>query len=272
MSFKDKVELAKIFTRSSKFAIVAASALSALGGAAVTAAVSMKYFEKKYRELAEEEIENTKHFYAIRHKEKEFSDPVDLVRAYEDDAEETEAGTVDESRTQSEMLKEAAHILTEQSYTTYNNPPQSEEEKVDVQASIRRNIFDNKAPTYSTVFDLDDELDKKNDGKPYIIEIEEYMSGDSGCSQICMTYYEEDDVLVDELDHVIEDYERTIGDDNLKFGRGSKDNNVVYIRNDDREEEYEIVRNKRSFATEVGGAELQHSYEPKVRKFLKNEY
>lgn len=269
MTFKDKVSLVKRFAKSQKLIVVAASALSALGGAAASAAVSMKYFEKKYREIADEEIEQTKNFYAIRNKDGEYSDPVELAKQYKEAAEEP---SNDELNSQSEMLRGAVEILENQSYKNYSQPQQSEKETVEVQASIRRNIFDNRAPTYSTVFDLDDELDKKREGKPYIIEIEEFMAADNDYSQICHTYYEEDDVLVDEMDHVIEDYEQKLGDDNLKFGRGSKDNNVVYIRNDDLEEEYEVVRNKGSFATEVGGAELQHSYEPRIRKFRKNEY
>lgn len=91
--------------------------------------------------------------------------------------------------------------------------------------------------------------------RPYIIhedergEMEDYQD-------LTITYYEADDVLCNERDEIIdaEDRERLVGEASLsRFGHGSSDPAIVYVRNDELELIYEIVRSPNSFAEEVHG-------------------
>lgn len=95
--------------------------------------------------------------------------------------------------------------------------------------------------------------------KPYVIHRDEKDENES-YDTVTYTYYEEDDVLCNERDEVIgkEDRNLLIGESNLgKFGHGSGDPSIVYIRNDKLEMQMEIVRSPNSFAEEVHG--FQHS-------------
>jgi hypothetical protein len=90
--------------------------------------------------------------------------------------------------------------------------------------------------------------------KPYIISLEEFMEERTDLDKLTLTYYEGDDVLCDERDVAILDYEKSIGDEALsKFGHLSKDPNVVYVRNEKSEADYEIVKDQRSFSEAVLG-------------------
>lgn len=100
---------------------------------------------------------------------------------------------------------------------------------------------------------------------PYVIHKEEFFGDDSYESSLTFTYFEGDDVLVDESDEVITKKDEVVGMDNLtKFGHGSEDPNVVYIRNDRLQQDMEILLHKSHYAKEVLGLEeepedLRHS-------------
>jgi hypothetical protein len=100
---------------------------------------------------------------------------------------------------------------------------------------------------------------------PYVIHKEEFFADDSYDHSVTWTYFEGDDVLVDESDEVITKKDEVVGLDNLtKFGHGSEDPNVVYIRNDRLQQDMEILLHKSHYAKEVLGLEeeptdLKHS-------------
>lgn len=98
---------------------------------------------------------------------------------------------------------------------------------------------------------------------PYIIHKEEFDATPDGYDQYTLTYFEGDDVLSDERDKVIEDQDNTVGLENLnRFGQGSGDPNIVYVRNEKLKVDIEVVHSDGKFAQEVHGFEdsdLQHS-------------
>lgn len=109
------------------------------------------------------------------------------------------------------------------------------------------------------------ELAKRSPVRPYVIHYDEreerpYEEG-------TLTYYDADDVLCDEHDEVIgkDDRDQIIGEANLnKFGHGSNDASIVYIRNDRLETQYEVVRSPNSYAEEVHG--FEHADTKRYRK------
>lgn len=99
---------------------------------------------------------------------------------------------------------------------------------------------------------------------PYTISFEEFNENAPGHEQVTMTYYAMDDTLADSQDKPVDNTDYVVGDDNLnRFGHGSGDPNVVYVRNEKIDMDFEIVRSNGSYQKEVIGSDpeptLQHS-------------
>ena len=79
---------------------------------------------------------------------------------------------------------------------------------------------------------------------PYVITPEEF--DEEGYETISLTYYA-DGVLTDEQDFPIEDVEDTVGNDALNsFGEYEDDS--VYVRDDDKGIDYEILLDVRKYS------------------------
>jgi hypothetical protein len=243
-------------TRSTKFRILAAAVTSLVGGAAGGYVIATKKLEGKYAAISEDEINEARHYYrelySTLQKPASPQELVTQIRAEEAlqtykghpvlHGLEDVLGTV-ESVEQTDEGVEISGTLTEEG------------------AEVVRNIFDdadNDLP--------EDEMPDADPENPYIITADEYMEGELGYEQTTLSYFKGDDVLVDTREVPIEDTDATVGDDNLtKFGLGSRDKNVLYVRNQRIETDFEIVQSAGEYAEEVLG--LQHSDEPRVRRF-----
>ena len=96
--------------------------------------------------------------------------------------------------------------------------------------------------------------EERNPDEPYIISVDEYMNDREEYDKNTVTYFEEDDVLVDEREQVIPDVDSTVGNDSLtKFGHKSNDTKVVYVRNERIESDFEILLDTRSYSETVLG-------------------
>ena len=85
--------------------------------------------------------------------------------------------------------------------------------------------------------------------KPYVIKPEEF--GDIlEYESISLTYYA-DGVLTDEYDEVIDDVDETVGEESLAtFGK--YEDSAVFVRNDARKTDYEILLDLRNYSDVVG--------------------
>lgn len=96
----------------------------------------------------------------------------------------------------------------------------------------------------------DSNTNKKEDPnvkKPYVISPDEYGEEDYAVVSLC---YYADGVLADDWDKVIEDVENTVGEDFANhFGEYEDDS--VFVRNDELETDYEILRDTRNFSDVV---------------------
>lgn len=142
----------------------------------------------------------------------------------------------------------------------YKPPPVPEPDKPLATEVVESNIFEGQT---ETVWNYDKEVASRNPAQPYVLHREEFQTGDAGHDQSTLTYFAGDDVLCDERDTPVDNRDAMVGDENLeKFGHGSEDPNVVYIRNEPLGIDFEIVRSAGKFAQEVHGFsedELQHS-------------
>lgn len=96
------------------------------------------------------------------------------------------------------------------------------------------------------------EQSRRSAENPYIIHQDEYALSETGYQRVTFTYYE-DDILVDEDEEPISDINDVVGLHNLRFGHGSEDEDVVFIRNDKRRLEIEIMRSREKYSESVLG-------------------
>lgn len=99
-------------------------------------------------------------------------------------------------------------------------------------------------------YEVETEVRKNIDG-PYVIHAEEYEDNEGGFPQEVLTWYEGDRILATEAGEPIHNDQEVVGD--LRFGHGSGDPNVCYVRNPDRCMEYEVLRHSGFYAVEVMG-------------------
>lgn len=121
--------------------------------------------------------------------------------------------------------------------------------------AVVQNIFREHSETATPEWDRHKELRRRSPDTPYVVHYDERHEME-GYSDISLTYYEQDDVLCNERDEVVDPAERDrlVGEANLeRFGHGSNDPNIVFVRNDSLEILYEIVKSPNSFAEEVHG-------------------
>lgn len=133
--------------------------------------------------------------------------------------------------------------------------------------SVRVNVFETVTET-EVEWDYAVEHKRRkllDDGVPYIIHFDEFNENEPAHEQYSYTYYEIDDILADSHDTTIEDMDATIGLGNLgHWGHGSHDPNIVHIRNDELKIDYEVVRDRGSYAEETG-KNIRHSYNRRRR-------
>lgn len=125
-------------------------------------------------------------------------------------------------------------------------------------------LIEVQMPTPTSVFsdsesdddwDYNEEIANRSQDVPYVIHHNEFDDDDQGYSRSTLTYYEGDDILTDEHDVPVHNHLRIVG--LLRFGHGSDDPNVVYIRNDRLAAEYEILRDSGYYQVEILGEEIE---------------
>lgn len=102
--------------------------------------------------------------------------------------------------------------------------------------------------------------------EPYVITLEAFVANPNEHDQQSITYFEGDDVLIDERNVPIEDIDSYIGLAALdRFGYGSKNPDVVYVRNERISMDLEVTRQSGSYERMFVG-EIRHS-DRRIRKF-----
>lgn len=113
------------------------------------------------------------------------------------------------------------------------------------------NIFDSPMGEW----DYDLEIAKRGPRDPYVIHADEFHSEESGFRQAQLTYYAGDDVMTDEDDQPVFNFEEITGP--LMWGHGSNSTDLFYCRNPRLESEYEISRSYESYAHAILGIEAE---------------
>lgn len=109
---------------------------------------------------------------------------------------------------------------------------------------------------------------RRNDSDdPYVISVDEFMEESPEYDKVTLTYFDGDDTLISESEAVVPDVLRILGNDALtNFGVGSKDRNIVYVRNDRQESDYEVILDERTYVEVVLGEKPQKNGPMKMRE------
>ena len=137
-------------------------------------------------------------------------------------------------------------ILMEATTGTILYEKDADKEKPDLKEYARR--LEKEGYTRYSDFGSDEEEKPVSEAGPYVIPPEQFGDNEEH-EQISLTYYA-DGVLADENDEVIEDVEDAVGIDSLNhFGEYEDDS--VFVRNDARKCDYEILLDQRTYSEVV---------------------
>jgi hypothetical protein len=96
-------------------------------------------------------------------------------------------------------------------------------------------------------WDFAAELASRVPGEPYVIHQDEFNNDENGYEKVVYTYYAEDDVMTDETERPLPHGDLIVGQNNLRWGHGSDDIDVVFVRNDEYKRDMEICRVSESY-------------------------
>jgi hypothetical protein len=139
------------------------------------------------------------------------------------------------------------------------------EEVVKEEVRIQRtDVVHSSVFAHDDDWDYEQELAKRDPEQPYILHKDEFFEGEKGFPQITLTYYQGDDILVDDHENIVPNAKTVVGE--MKFGHGSGDRNVVYVRNEVLGAEYEVLLSQGEYTIEVLGLEAEAQYEKRDGK------
>lgn len=160
--------------------------------------------------------------------------------------------------------------FTKEGLDYYAQKREEEEER----KRTRVNIWDSDESKIAGETAAEEVLDKT---KPYVISSSDFQIDNPEWEKSSITYFDGDDTLADERDQMIPNIDNLVGGANMiRFGDRSDDPNVVYIRNEVLETDFEIFRDLRSFTEVILGlqdpdAEENRSKKRKVPKMRDDE-
>lgn len=250
------VEVVEV-VRNNPVALAAVGVLGLAAGAAAGYFVARNRLRDYYADLASGEIAEAREFYAGFNKvtvdgepltpqdvlEKSDPEAAAALRGYQgqdlDEEDEAQIRKIEKGRVVSVSLEEEAD--PERGVHPIERVERGEERE-----EKSRNLF------VDPTFDIAEEMKHRTATTPYVISHDEYFAAEREYDTIQLTYYEKDDTLVGEDDRAIDDL-RIINEDNLaRFGHGSRDKNIVYIRNERLETDYEVTLSDQSYLEALG--------------------
>lgn len=193
-------------------------------GAAAGSLATWKLIEKKYKDIAQEEIDSVKDTFS-KMKKNEYPDKLEDYPNFEEFDDSDDSDDVEEEpkpeqkidRNNKPDIVEYAKILSETGYTNYAERQDKKEKKG---------------------------VEPVEDERPYVISPDEFGEKD-GYENVTLTYYA-DGVLTDYFDNVISNVDEVVGLDSLDHF-GEYEDDVVFVRNEKMETDYEILRDLRDF-------------------------
>lgn len=224
---------------------LAGTGIGVAAGFAVGYFVMGKRLETKYQKIADDEIEQMRDHYqrlnlALRGEVERRRPLEELIveKGYAPPGEGSERVFTEEEQ---DAIDEANAKI----------PSDEEEEvetvQVETTSQVTEHVFTGTA--VDGQWDYAVETKDRRPNVPYIIHVDEFRQNDLSHEQVTYTYYEEDDILADALANAtIDDMDAVVGLGNLgRWGHGSNDPNITYVRNEELRIDFEIIRDRGSF-------------------------
>jgi hypothetical protein len=250
-----------------------------VGGVVIGAGVGVggyfimkKRLTKQFEERLDREIEEMRTFFQMRNKDGAYSTPeaaaealqvTDILEDYRGEASTERPPTGDDPR-EGTNQKVAYHkirptvappsINTDVTVPLVAATPveTTTVETEDGPVEVVRNVFTDVRVIEG--WDQEAEEAARDENHPYIISHDEFMENSFQHDQNSITWYAGDETLADERDAMVEDVARLVGGvENLRFGHGSRDSKIVYIRNEALEMDLEIAQSMGEYSKEVMG-------------------
>lgn len=173
--------------------------------------------------------------------------------------------TIFDEEAQSDPVIEKDHS----SELNTEHPPVIKYDEISVSAPETAAMIEDDRVTVN-VFTNDDgdwdhevELSQRQSEVPYILHVDEFVENDFDFTQETVTYYAGDDIMVDSHDVPMYGHAGIMGD--LRFGHGSKDPSIVYIRNEALQMEWEVILHSGMYSVEILGQEADQEIEEEIR-------
>lgn len=238
--------------------------------------IAEKRLQARYDVMLEEELEKSRVFLhetaARLNKEEEFSDPEKMLEKIEGVVDDLLDLDADVQEKVGNMKVDYSKMFTG---ADPNPEPDTENEFLQPKEEVTVEVTDDIVVVEKKLFEgiAVEDMDAHDAATqmlieanlPHVISAEDFNENETEFEQVTITWFAGDDVLVDETEQMIDDVEGIVGVSNMdRFGYLSGDNNIVYIRNTDKQLEFEVVRSEGNYAQEVLG--FMHSDETFERR------
>jgi len=264
------VESDQMFTHTRRILTKNRVGFYALGmgvGALTGYLVAKRLLETKYSKIADDEIAEMRRHYQAKLKAAE-AQAVKLAPVKDIVTERGYASPETPTDIAPPMAVKPPETVKEDEVDTPENRRKVVE---DLEESETKNIFE-EVPQVNHEWDWHKERRQRSPDIPYVVHYDERLEMEY--TDVTLTYYEIDDVLCNERDEIVDpdDRDSVVGEANLnRFGHGSNDPSIVYIRNDRLEILYEVVRSPNSFSEEVHGIEHDSGFGRNVERMRVRE-
>lgn len=222
-----------------------------VGGMLIGGGTATLILKKHYQRILEEEIASVKAAYKSETKtlKKQNIELLDVV---------TQPKSKDKPLSENELLNiSASKLISDQGYDG--------------------GVIEEEAPRFKmydrTTDNFNPADEERSEEEPYVISLAEFSNDEEDFDKITIRYFEKDRTLVEELRSEALPLE-SVGEANLlRFGIGSQDESIVYVRNEKLKIDFEVVLDEEGSYTETvfGIPEWSNNHEvedekPRVKK------
>lgn len=197
-------------------------------GAAIGSAVTWKVLKTKYEQIAQDEIDSVKEEYLslMQKMKKKLQDDVVNAKTQENDISEVE---------DDDYCDDASRDFTEQDMVEYHKLAGSYHKTDDIKENNKKG-------------EDTEEVEVAYINGPYVISPDDFACSPPGFNAQPLDYFA-DGVLADGWGYEV-NIEETIGEDALNHF-GEYDDDIVYVRNERTEIDYEVSRDPRTYEEAV---------------------
>lgn len=218
-----------------------------IGGMLIGGGTATLILKKHYQRILEEEVASVKEAYKAETKnlKKQNLDLLDEV---------TQPKPKDKPLTETELLKiSATQLIAEQGYGG--------------------GVIEEEAPRFKmydrTTDNFNPADEERSEEEPYVVSISEWQNDEEDFDKITVRYFEDDETVVEELRSDPLPVESVGAANLLRFGIGSQDENIVYVRNEKLKIDFEVIRDEGSYTESVMGIPEWNSRDIKEKPRIK---